>query len=346
MVPGLSIVIPSHNRPDLLRACLDSVLRHVPPSTEILVVDDASPGEVVRAAASAFAGVRVERLERRCGFCVAANAGVRASRGAIVELLNDDTEVCAGWASAALEAFTDSRVGAVAPLVLRWPGGSPGQAIVDSAGDCYYLGGIAGKHGHGEVLRSDHLCPRFVFGASASSAFYRREALSEVGVFPESFGSYFEDVDLSFRLHWAGYRVFFEPRSCVLHHISASYGTRASPTLLEQQSRNEELVFWRNLPRGALLRALPLHLAVLVAKAWRRWRCGELLPFFRGRLQALRQLPALGRHRRGLRRLGPPAAPEDWLVDRSFQAEPYQRAGSVSDGDEAEASVTEVSTHR
>src|SRR5262249_3608959 len=165
---------------------------------------------------------------------------------------------------------------------------------------------------------SDHLCPRFVFGASASSAFYRREALSEVGVFPESFGSYFEDVDLSFRLHWAGYRVFFEPRSCVLHHVSASYGTRAAPALLEQQSRNEELVFWRNLPRGALLRALPLHLAVLVAKAWRRWRHGELLPFLRGRLQALRQLPALGRHRRGLRRLGPPAAPEDWLVDPSF----------------------------
>src|SRR5262249_16779516 len=158
--------------------------------------------------------------------------------------------------------------------------------------------------------------PRFVFGASASSAFYRREALREVGVFPESFGSYFEDVDLSFRLHWGGYRVFFEPRSCVLHHVSASYGARTAPALLAQQSRNQELVFWRTLPGGALLRALPLPLAVLAAKAWRRWRCGELHPFLSGRLQALRQLPALGRHRRDLRRLGPPAAPESWLIDR------------------------------
>src|SRR5262249_19403901 len=151
-----------------------------------------------------------------------------------------------------------------------------------------------------------------------SSAFYRREALLRAGAFPESFGAYFEDIDLSFRLHWTGYRVFFEPRSCVLHRVSASYGARPAPALLEQQSRNEELVFWRNLPGGPLLRALPRHLAVLAAKAWRRWRCGELLPFLRGRFQVLRQLPALWAHRRSLRRLGRPAAPEDWLVDRSF----------------------------
>src|SRR5262245_38213657 len=83
MIPCLSIVIPSHNRPDLLRACLDSVLRHMPPDTEIVVVDDASPGGVVGAAARAFAGVRVERLERRSGFCVAANAGLGAWGGAV-----------------------------------------------------------------------------------------------------------------------------------------------------------------------------------------------------------------------------------------------------------------------
>jgi GT2 family glycosyltransferase len=322
MIPRLSIVIPSHNRPDLLRACLGSVLRHMPSDTEVVVVDDASPDGTVGAAAREFAGVRIERLERRGGFCIAANTGLRASCGEIVELLNDDTEVCAGWADAALETFADPRVGAVAPLVLRWPGGPPGQATIDSAGDRYYLGGVAGKHGHGEVLRPDHLRPRFVFGASASSAFYRREALLMAGAFPESFGAYFEDVDLSFRLHWASYRVFFEPRSRVLHHVSASYGARPDASLLEQQSRNEELVFWRNVPGGALLRALPLHLAVVAAKAWRRWRCGELLPFLRGRFQALRQLTALRAHRRQLYRLGRPAAPEEWLVDCAYQAEP------------------------
>ena len=316
---ALSVVIPSHNRPDLLRACLASVLRHMPAGTEVIVVDDASAGDEVSAAAREFEGVRVQRLERHGGFCIAANAGIAAATRPVVELLNDDTEVCSGWADEALAAFDDASIGAVAPLVLRWPGGPPGEARIDSAGDRYSLGGIASKHGHGQTLRPEHLRPRFVFGASASSAFYRRDVLLRVGGFPESFGAYFEDVDLSFRLHWAGYRVLFEPRSRVLHHVSASYGARPGAALLERQSHNEELVFWRNLPAGALLRALPLHLAVLLGKAWRRWRRGELLPFLRGRWRVLSELPALRRHRRRLRQEGGAPNLRAWHLDQSLR---------------------------
>jgi GT2 family glycosyltransferase len=309
-VSSLSVVIPSHNRPDLLCACISSVRRHAPADTEILVVDDASPAGIVGTVAREFAGVRVQRLGRRGGFCAAANGGIAAARGDVIELLNDDTEVCAGWAEAALSAFADPSVGAVAPLVLRWPDG----AAIDSAGDRYHRSGIAGKRGHGEPLRPAYLRPGFVFGASASSAFYRRTALDRAGVFPESFGAYFEDVDLSFRLHWAGYRVRFEPGARVLHHVSASYGGLPGAALLEQQSRNEELVFWRNLPGRALLCSLPLHLAVLLAKAWRRWRRGELLPFLRGRLSVLRHLPALRAHRRRLSRWPAPRDLRAWKI--------------------------------
>jgi GT2 family glycosyltransferase len=245
----------------------------------------------------------VIRLERQSGFAAAANAGVRAARHPIVELLNDDTEVTAGWAEAALDWFADASVAAVAPLVLRPTEGGTGEPCIDSAGDRYYLGGIAGKRGHGEPLRPAYERPCPVFGASASSAFYRRDAFLTVGGFPEAFGAYFEDVDLSFRLHRAGYRVVYEPASRVWHHGSASYGSPGHG-LLEQQSRNEELVFWRNLPAGVLARALPLHVAVLAAKAWRRWREGNLLPFLRGRLRALAEVENVRRHRRSLRCAG------------------------------------------
>ena len=65
----------------------------------------------------AFPACRSLRLPRRQGFCTAANTGIRASHGEIVELLNDDTEVTAGWAEAALAVFADPSVAAVAPLV-------------------------------------------------------------------------------------------------------------------------------------------------------------------------------------------------------------------------------------
>jgi GT2 family glycosyltransferase len=177
--------------------------------------------------------------------------------------------------------------------------------LVDSAGDGYYLGGVARKRGHRQPLDAYLLRSCEVFGASASGAFFRRSAVVQVGAFPESFGAYFEDVDLAFRLHWAGYRVLFEPASRVLHHVSATYG-RPNRRLLEQQSRNEERVFWRNLPPRLLIRALPRHLGVLAGKTWRRWEEGDFLPFFFGRLRILGEIPPIYRHRRQLQDQCPP----------------------------------------
>jgi GT2 family glycosyltransferase len=309
----LSIVIPTHNRMDLLRACLAAALRHAPAGTEVTVVDDGSPNQEASETAGRFDGVRVLRLPRRRGFCAAANLGIHASHGDVIELLNDDTEVQERWAAPALDWFADPTVAAVAPLVVTGRNG----ALVDSAGDRYYVGGVAGKRGHAEPLALPYLSSRPVFGASASSAFYRRSALHQVGAFPESFGAYFEDVDLAFRLQRAGYRAIFEPASRVFHHVSASHGRRRR-VLLEQQSHNEEQVFWRNLPARTLLRALPCHLAVLAGKARRRWRDGTLLPFICGRLRLLGNVSDLLRHRRQLARIGPDVPVERWHVEAEF----------------------------
>src|SRR5262249_39579813 len=155
------------------------------------------------------------------------------------------------------------------------------------------------------------------FGASASSAFFRRAALLRVGAFPEEFGAYFEDIDLAFRLHRAGYGVIYEPRARVFHRVSASYG-RPRRRLLEQQSLNEERVFWRNLPAGEWPRALPRPPAVLAAKAERRWREGGLVPYLLGRLRLFGELPRLWHHRRRLRQLGPSADWNTWGVESHF----------------------------
>lgn len=321
MLPSLAVIIPSHHRTDLLANCLRTVTCHAPAGTDILVVDDGSPQERVCSVAAEFPGVRAIRLARRRGFCVAVNAGIRAVSSTVIELLNDDTEVTAGWATPALACFRDPTVAAVAPLVLckAEPTDNRQEAVptVDSAGDRYFVGGIAGKRGHRQPLSAEYLQPRRVFGASASSGFFRRVALAQVGGFPESFGAYFEDVDVAFRLHRAGYQVLFEPASRVYHHVSASYG-RPRRRLLEQQSRNEERIFWRNLPACDLRRTLPLHLAVLAAKGLRRWRRGELVPFLCGRLSVLGEVPALFRHRHSLEQTGTGARSSDWEVESQF----------------------------
>ena len=288
--PALAVVIPSHSRTELLRLCLLSVTRHAPPDTEVIVVDDGSKDAAVSRTAGEFTGVRVVRREKAGGFCRAANAGVAVATAPVVELLNDDTEVTAGWASAALRWFADPRTAAVAPLVLqddpdRRARGLP--PLIDTAGDEYDRGGFARKRGHG-LSRDDFPTPAGpVFGASAVAAFYRRDRLLEAGGFPEHFHAYFEDIDLSFRLRRLGGEIVHEPESVVWHRLSSSYGRTVSRRVLEQQSCNEERVFWRNVRGRARLYCLPRHAAVLLAKAVKRFHEGRLLPWLLGRVRAL-----------------------------------------------------------
>ena len=310
---SLSVVIPSHSRPDLLKLCLTSVARLAPTRTEVIVVDDGSRGAVVSRAAEEFAGVKVVRRPKAGGFCVAANAGIAVASAPVVELLNDDAEVTEGWADAALAWFADERIAAVAPLVLqndpdRRARGLP--PLIDTAGDEYDFGGFARKRGHGlEARQGDKETGRqgektsssspclpvslspclsgSVWGASAAAAFYRRAALLAAGGFPEHFGAYFEDVDLSFRLRGLGHEIVYEPAAVVWHRVSGSYGRAPSRRTLERQSCNEERVFWRNTRGRRLVRALPRHAAVLAGKALRRWQEGNLLPWLLGRVRAV-----------------------------------------------------------
>lgn len=304
----MSVVIPSHARPDLLALCLASVKRFAPPGTEIIVVDDGSPHGCISQRAAAVDGVKVVRRSRAGGFCAAANAGIAVASAPVVELLNDDSEVTPGWAEAALAWFADRRIAAVAPLVLqndpiRRQRGLPPR--IDTAGDDYDFGGFARKRGHGLLWplsacptvdcppqpeswrHAPFPAPEFVFGASACAAFYRRDALLAAGGFPEHFGAYFEDIDLSFRLQRLGGRIVYEPRSVVWHRLSSSYGRKPGRRTLERQSCNEERVFWRNVRGRLRWKYLPRHAAVLAGKAMRRFQEGTFLPWLMGRLRAV-----------------------------------------------------------
>jgi hypothetical protein len=61
---------------------------------------------------------------------------------------------------------------------------------------------------------------------------------------------------------------------------------------------------------------LPRHLAVLAAKALRRYRQGELLPFLLGRLRVLGEARAILRHRRRLAAMT--GTKPDWRIDQRF----------------------------
>ena len=298
VLPTLSIVIPTHNGGRHLARCLPTVRRHAPPGTQVLVVDDASTDGTSRWLARAHPWVERVRLPANRGFCVAANAGLALASGDVIELLNDDTTVEAGWADAALRQFADPTVGSVAPLVLAMDQ----SERIDSAGIEYHIGGWARNRHYGQRLKSEHLTAGDVFGASGSSGFYRRSALERAGTLLPEYEAYFEDVDLAFRLRWAGYRCAYEPGSRVRHEGSVSYGRR-NDRVVRLLSRNEEMAFWVNLPARQLLLGLLPHLGFLAVRMTRRGLAGQLPAYLAGKVEALRRAGWIGRRRRALREL-------------------------------------------
>ena len=297
-MPTLSIVIPTCRGRHNLERCLPSVLRYAPAGTQVLVVDDASGDDTPDWIGTNFPTVDVLALETNRGFCGAVNAGLVASTSDVIELLNDDTEVEAGWADAALRHFDDPDVGSVAPLVCAMDR----PDVVDSAGQAYHACGWATDRGHGQSLDAAFLAPVEVFGASGSTGFYRRTALERVGGMLPEYGAYLEDVDLSFRLRWAGYRSIYEPASRVQHRGHSSYG-QGSERLIRMLGRNEEFVYWMNLPMRDLVWNLPAHLGFVAVRLVRKTLEGRLRPYLCGKLDAAVSAGLIRKRRREVREL-------------------------------------------
>jgi GT2 family glycosyltransferase len=98
--PVFSVVIPSRNRPDQLRRCLEALaLLDTPPSQyEVIVVDDGSAEAYSHWVDGFAARMRVVCIRREGGGPgQARNAGVAAARGRFVALTDDDCEPAPDW---------------------------------------------------------------------------------------------------------------------------------------------------------------------------------------------------------------------------------------------------------
>ena len=89
--PLVSVIVPTHNRPEWLREALESVRAQIYRDFEVIVVNDAG-ADVSTVVASLAAGDRIRLIdhERNQGLAGARNTGVRAARGKYVAYLDDD----------------------------------------------------------------------------------------------------------------------------------------------------------------------------------------------------------------------------------------------------------------
>jgi GT2 family glycosyltransferase len=301
----LTAIVPTHDRPDALRACLDTLRQQDldPKRLEVVVVDDGSASDIVGLVDAVARGSRVAiRCERQPlgGLNAARNRGAAAAAGEVLAFLDDDTLVSPGWAAAMVNAFERNGCAGVGGKVkLDVSGPFPPWLAARK----YYLA----EYDLGPQ-------PRWLDGDPVpvgANCAVRRAEFDRVGGFRDGLdriaGSLVSNGDTEFfrRLRLAGGRLRYEPDARVVHcvprdRLTVEFFVRRDFS----QGVSDELMFAleRPLPRpgrlarlgGELARQLPPMTETVVKdllKGRGTVNARLFASYWRGRMSAVETVP-------------------------------------------------------
>jgi len=252
-MPTLSVVLLNWNGAHLLPSCLNSIRAQTFQDFEIIMPDNGSTDGSLELVARAYPKVQVIRFPRNMGFCIAMNAGIRASCGEFVFSLNNDTELdsrCLAELVATMRA--DSRLGVCAPKMVYYD--DPG--LINSAGHACTFDGMVSDIGRGIKDGPWFYQGREVLGACAGAALYRREMLDQIGLFDPDFFISYEDADLNWRAQLVGWRGRYVPTALVRHREGVSRGIHSRRAVF-LGLRNTLHVWTKDWPLSRLICHLP-----------------------------------------------------------------------------------------
>ncbi len=222
----VSVVVVTYDpAPEMLGECLDSLTRSKAPPQEVLVVDNSRHHEAVeqlvgRTLPSGLGPIFLPQTSN-LGYAAGTNAGVAASSGELVLLLNPDAALepaALGELCEAARAHPDT-LGFAPKIRLSEP-----AVVIDSVGMAVGLDGVGVQRGLGQADLGQYDRPEGVAGICFAAALVRRRAFSPgaVGALDERYFMYYEDVDWSMRAAILGEEFRTVPRAAVRHLHSGS----------------------------------------------------------------------------------------------------------------------------
>lgn len=224
----ISVVIPSKDQWETLKACLDSIREKTTyPDYEIIVVENNSREPETFAYYKTIDGrdnIRVITWDKPFNYSAINNFGICHASGQYVICLNNDIQVITGgWMEELLGVCQREEVGVVGAK-LYYP-----DDTIQHAGIVVGIGGIAGSLFVGmKRERSGYLHKASLMqdlsAVTAACMMVKKKAFEEAGGFEEKLAVAFNDVDLCLKIREKGYLVVYDPYVEMYHYESKTRG--------------------------------------------------------------------------------------------------------------------------
>jgi len=230
--PFVSVVVATHDRPDSLVDCLESLRSLDYPDYEIIVVDSApssrATADLIRHRYSDIKQVRY-LSEKLPGLAVAHNRGLTAVRAPVVAFTDDDVVADTLWLAHLVKGFdVAGNVGCVTGMILPKELETQAQMWIEQSGNLNK--GFERRIFDLKANRPDDpLYPYAagVFGTGANMAF-RTSVLREIGGFDPALGTGSkgfggDDLAAFFEVITRGYTLVYEPSAIIRHQHRRDY---------------------------------------------------------------------------------------------------------------------------
>ncbi len=248
--PLVSIISVNYNQSTVTVEFLKSIKKITYPNYEVIIVDNASPNDNPDIIKTNFPDVKLIKSKTNLGFAGGNNIGILASKGEYLLFINNDTEVESDFLEYLVDAFeTDNNLGMVSPKILFF--NSKNKKTLQYAGgtEINYTKGAGRFIGYGEVDSNKYKTSytNLIHGAAVMVP---RKLMYNVGVWPDMYFLYYEEIDWSEHFKRAGYKLKYIAESKVYHKESMSIG-KATPLRIYYMNRNR-LLFVRRNAKGFL----------------------------------------------------------------------------------------------
>ncbi len=208
------------------------------------MVDNASTQDEASIIAERYPLVKVIRSPRNIGFAGGNNIGIKEAKGKYIFLINNDTYFKEFNIDPLIKRLESSdKIGIVCPkLRFAW-----GNNLIQYAGYTT-LSPITMRNqaiGFGEEDKGQYDTAHPTPYAHGAAMLIKREAIEKVGLMPECFFLYYEELDWSMMFTRTGYEIWYDP-ACTVYHKESQTTGQNSPLRTYYITRNRLLLVKRN----------------------------------------------------------------------------------------------------